>query len=68
MTVGCPNHLNATTSCKNALVYWQNGNHPSICVKINQVMSTMNKEEWNNYIFHISHWLWCFVPHCFITP
>jgi hypothetical protein len=45
MTVGCPNHLNTLTSCNNALLYWRKGNHPSICTKINQVMSTMNKEE-----------------------
>ena len=48
MTVGCPNHLNASTSRDNALLYWRKGNHPSICAKIDQVMTTMNKEEWNN--------------------
>jgi hypothetical protein len=58
MTVGCPNHLNASTSCDNALLYWQKGNRPSICAKIDQVMTTMNKEEKNNYIIHIPHWLW----------
>jgi hypothetical protein len=68
MTVGCPNHLNATTSRDNALLYWQKGNHPSICTKIDQVMATMNKEECNNYVVHIPHWLWQFVPHGFITP
>jgi hypothetical protein len=31
-------------------------------------MATMNKEEQNNYVFHVPHWLWHFVPHCFITP
>ncbi len=52
MTVRCPNHLNATTSCDNALLYWQKENHPSICTKIDQVMATMNKEEQNNYFVH----------------
>ncbi len=28
-------------------------------------MATMNKEECNNAILHIPHWLWHFVPHCF---
>jgi hypothetical protein len=28
MTVGCPNHLNVSTSRNNALLYWQKGNHP----------------------------------------
>jgi hypothetical protein len=31
-------------------------------------MTTMNKEEKNNYVIHVPHWLWRFVPHCFITP
>jgi ABC-type phosphate/phosphonate transport system substrate-binding protein len=68
MTVGCPNHLNASTTRDNAPLYWQKGNHPSIRAKIDQVMTTMNKEERNNYVIHVPHWLWRFVPHCFITP
>ena len=69
MTVGCPNHFNATTTHDNALLYWRKGNHPSIRAKlIYQVLSTMNKEERNNYVLHVPHWLWRFVPHCFITP
>jgi hypothetical protein len=35
---------------------------------MDQVMTTMNKEEQNNYVIHVPHWLWRFVPHCFITP
>ena len=31
-------------------------------------MATMNKEERYNYVVHVPHWLWRFVPHCFITP
>ena len=31
-------------------------------------MATMNKEERNNYVVHVPHWLWRFVPHCFTTP
>jgi hypothetical protein len=68
MTLGCPNHFNATTTRNNALLYWRKGNHPSIRAKLSQVLSTMNKEERNNYVFHVPHWLWRFVPHCFITP
>jgi len=68
MTVGCPNHFNATTTRANALLYWRQGNHPSIRAKLDQVMTTMNKEERNNYVVHVPHWLWRFVPHCFITP
>jgi len=68
MTVGCPNHFNATTTRENALLYWHEGNHPFIRAKLSQVQSTMNKEDRNNYVFHVPHWLWRFVPHCFITP
>ena len=56
------------TTHENALFYWRQGNRPFIKSKINQVMSTMNKEEWNNYIIRISHWFWQFIPQCFITP
>ena len=31
-------------------------------------MATMNKEERNNYVLRVPHWLWRFVLHCFITP
>ncbi|KAL3803843.1 hypothetical protein HJC23_004005 [Cyclotella cryptica] len=68
MTVGCPNHFNASTTRDNALLYWRKGNHPSIRAKLGQVMATMNKEERNNYVVYVPHWLWRFVPHCFITP
>jgi hypothetical protein len=58
MTIGFPNHLNELTLCDNALLYWQKGNHPSIRAKIDQVMTTINKDEKNNYIIHDPHWLW----------
>ena len=57
MTVGCPNRFNATTLRANALLYWRKGNHSSIRTKTGQVMATMNKEERNNYVFHVPHWL-----------
>ena len=56
------------TTRDNALLYWRRGNHPSIRAKINQVMLTMNKEERNSYVVHVPHWVWRFVPHCFIMP
>ena len=67
MTVGCPNHFNDTTTHDNVLLYWRKGNHPFIRTKIDQVLATMNKEEWSNYVVHIPLWLWQFIPHCFIT-
>jgi hypothetical protein len=68
MPVGYPNHFNATTTHDNMLLYWRKGNHPSIRAKLSQVMKTMNKEECNNYVLRVPHWLWRFVPHCFIMP
>ena len=68
ITIGCPNHFVAETSRANALHYWRQGNHSSINQKIDQVMSTINKEERNNYVIHLPHWLWRFVPHIFFTP
>ena len=41
MTVGCPNHFNATTTRDNALL-WK-GNYPSINAKMGQVMAIINK-------------------------
>jgi len=29
-------------------------------------MATMSKEEHNNYVVHVEHWIWQFVSHCFI--
>ena len=68
ITIGCPNHVVAETSRANALHYWRHGNHSSINQKIDQVMSTINKEERNNYVIHLPHWLLRFVPHIFLTP
>ncbi len=68
MTVGCPNHFNATSTRDNALLYWRKGNHTSVASRLDQVMTTMNKEERNNYVLHVPHWIWHFVPHCFVTP
>jgi len=48
--VGCPNHFNASTTRNNVLLPWRKGNHPSICAKLSQVLTAMNKEERNNYI------------------
>jgi hypothetical protein len=31
-------------------------------------MTTMKKEDKNNYVIHVPHWLWQFVHQCFITP
>jgi hypothetical protein len=54
MTMGRPNHLNASTSRNNAILCWRKGNHPSIRAKLD---TTMNKEERNNYVIHVPHWL-----------
>ena len=38
-----------------------------IIAKTDKVMTTMNNDKQNNYIVHVPL-LWCFMPHCFITP
>ncbi len=71
MTMRCLNHYNAHNIRANTLLYWCQGNHPSIATCIENVMTTMNKEECNNYVLHALHWLWHFIhtvsSHSFIT-
>jgi hypothetical protein len=43
-------------------------NHSSIAAKLDQVLSTMNKEDRNNFIIPLPHWLVRFIPNVFITP
>ncbi len=66
IAMGCPNHFSTHTTRSKTLLYWCQGNHPSIITCIDKVMTAMNKEECNN-ILYVLHWLWRFVPHCFIT-
>jgi hypothetical protein len=35
---------------------------------MSQVVATTNKEKCSDYIVHAPHWLWRFMPNCFITP
>ena len=68
MLTGCPNHFVADTSRANVLLHWRLQNHPSIDKKLPQVLSTMNKEDRNNYIIPLPHWIARFTPHLFFTP
>jgi hypothetical protein len=43
-------------------------NHSSIAAKLDQVLATMNKEDWNNFVIPLPHWLARFIPNLFITP
>ena len=48
--------------------YWRKGNHPSVALNLDKVMSTMNKEERNNYVIALPAWVARYVPHIFFTP
>ena len=68
VSTGCPAHFVAETTRANHLEYWQKGNNPSILNRIHEVMTTMNKEERNNYVIALPSWLFRFIPHVFFTP
>ena len=68
MLVGCPNHFVAETSRENALLYLRRRNGPTIDRKLDQVRKTMNKEDKNNFVIPLPHWLARFLPHLFLTP
>ena len=68
MLTGCPNHFVAETSRENALLYLRRRNGPTIARKLDQVQKTMNKEDKNNFVIPLPHWLARFLPHVFFTP
>ena len=68
MFTGCPNHFVAESSRANALLHWRLRNHPSIDKKLPQVQATMNKEDRNNFVIPLPHWIARFTPHLFFTP
>ena len=68
MLLGCPNHFVAETSRDNALLYLRRRNGPTIDRKLDQVQKTMNKEDKNNFVIPLPHWLARFLPHVFFTP
>ncbi len=46
--LGCPNSFVTSGSHENYLRYWSAGNKPSIDMKLDNIIKTMNKEECNN--------------------
>lgn len=68
MLVGCPNHFVAETSRENALLYFRNRNGPTIAKNLPQVNKNMNKEDKNNFVIPLPHWLARFIPNLFFTP
>ena len=67
-TIGCPNKMVAETTRENAMKYLRGGNNPSIKRRLEHVMTTMNKEERNNFVIPLPLWMARFVPHLFFTP
>lgn len=68
MLTGCPNRFVAETTRENALLHWRHRNGPTIDKKLKQVMKTMNKEDKNNFVISLPHWVARFMPHLFFTP
>ena len=68
MTVGCPNHFVASASQENALLYLRNRNGQTIARKLQQVQKNMNKEDKNNFVIPLPHWIARYMPHMFFTP
>lgn len=68
LLTGCPNHFVAETSRDNMLLYWRKRNGPTIDKKLDQVQKTMNKEDKNNFVIPLPHWVTRFIPHLFLTP
>jgi hypothetical protein len=68
MKIGCPNHFVASTSRDNALEYFRRRNGPTIDRKLHQVKKNMNKEDKNNFVIPLPHWLARYMKHMFFTP
>ena len=68
MVTGCPNHFVAETSRENALLHWRLRNGPTIDRKLSQVNKTMNKEDKNNFVIPLPHWMARYIPNLFFTP
>jgi hypothetical protein len=68
MLTGCPNHFVAETTRANALLHWRMRNHLSIDQKLPQVRASTNKEDRNNFVIPLPHWIARFTPHRFFTP
>ena len=68
MTTGCPAKFVSGSTHANALLHWRLLNYPSIMAKLPQGMETMNKEDRNNFVIPLPHWLARFIPNLFIMP
>ena len=67
MTMGCPARFVSDSTHVNAVLHWCLLNYLSIQAKLPQVMETMNKEDRNNFVIPLPHWLMRFIPNLSIT-
>ena len=65
MLTGCSTHFIAKTTGANALMHWCLQNHPSIDKNLQQVLSTMNREDRIKFIIPLLHWIAWFTLHLF---
>ena len=68
MSVGCPNHFNASSSRRNSELFRLHGNDPSISRHRQLVTKNMLKEYKHNFAFCLPNWIGRYLPHCFFTP
>ena len=68
LEVGCPNHMNASSSHNNFLDFLRYGNHSSIDKNIEKTTKAMNKEDKNQYLIPLPCWLARFIRNLHITP
>lgn len=68
MTVGCPNHFNASTTRENAELYRLHGNDSSILQHEALVRKNMLKEYKHSFAFCLPNWMARYLRHTFYTP
>ena len=68
MLTGCPNYFVAGTTRAITLLHWRMRNGKTVDKKLPQVTKTMNKEDKNNFVIPLPHWLARYIPNLFLTP
>jgi hypothetical protein len=68
MLTGCPNHFVADCSRTNALLHWKMRNGLTVNKLLDTVMQNMNKEDRNNFVITLPHWIARYTPNLFFTP
>jgi len=68
MLTGCPNRFVADSSRANALLHWRMRNGLTVNKLLGEVLTNMNKEDKNNFVITLPHWIARYTPNLFFTP